>query len=129
MGRYSIYAIREAASQEFRYVGQTRQLPEARLHNHISYALRNIDYPCETSPFSIWLRDSIIHMEVLALAETRETAKDVEKKFIEDFSSMGFRLFNKHHVPTIYRLEDGKINLTTRMRAHIASIAKGKVVE
>lgn len=30
---------------------------------------------------------------------------------------------------TIYRLEDGKINLTTRMRAHIASIAKGKVVE
>lgn len=102
--RFTIYAIREVGTIEPRYIGQTSRGPECRL-NRLIWEARN----CSNLDirFYKWLRENRHKIEAIEVstAETRDEAKAQERLLIQSLANMGFRLFNRDHMPRALKLD------------------------
>ena len=89
----TVYAIRLKGDGESRYIGLTTIPVACRLGNHLSGS--------PLSDFHAWLRSNADDVEavVLGRCEGRANGLALEKAKIKEALALGYRLFNRHHVP------------------------------
>ena len=92
---FTIYGLREAGSNEIRYVGQTGGTSARRLRQHIGAAHR-----CEPkTAFATWICENEIEAVDLLIESTcRVGAVENERIIIKSMAAAGNRLFNRCHL-------------------------------
>jgi len=90
----AIYALREAGSDENRYIGRTaKPLPE-RLHKHLLNA--RVGYPPRISE---WLASTTgVVIVPLAYCDDADAIAE-ERRLVEHYHARGHRLTNAHLLP------------------------------
>ena len=100
---FKIYAIRIAGDVEARYIGQTQDSGDHRLHCLLNQARI---MPRRTV-FANWLVDNGARLVAVTLftVETRAEARAIERQTVQCCLALNHRLFNQWLVPAEQRID------------------------